>query len=415
MYKNILNILTKTQFRSFDFNKAISYIFIALAFSFPLSNALNSFFSVTLILLWIAQRDYSKKLVKIKKNKLVVSLIFLILLNFISIFWSPNFQFSLSFFLEKYWLFLIVPAILTSFDIKYTKYVINAFLLSMLINEAVSYAIYFEIISYNNIPTTDPSPFMNHIDYSVYLSFAIILLLHKLHLAENIKLKLFYSIYLLTTLSNLFINGGRTGQVILIATVVILSILFFRKSLKKNFLTLASALLTLFLAYNISPNFQKRVNDLQNDLYSGYIHKDYTGSMSKRYALWMIGYSISSENIVYGHGIMGDKENLNKYIKQYNFDVSDFPGYLDYHNTYIQYLVQLGIIGLFLYISIMYFLLTLENLPREYKIISTAFALIFILYSTIGFTFGLLHSSILFCVFGSLFNSLSFTKSTTKK
>lgn len=394
-----------------DYNKYINYFFIGFAFSIPISKALTSTFIALLIITWILEGSFKDKFSIIKHNKLTLSIYLLITFSFISIFWSYNLSYSLEFNIGKYWHFLIVPIILTSFNKHYIKYVINAFLISMFISEIVSYGIFFELWSYDNKPPSDPSPFMDHTIYSTFLAFTLILIISKLYKEKDLKWKVFYTIYFLTALSNLFINGGRTGQVGFLATILIISLIFYLHSYKTVIASIVFVILTLTTAYNFSPNFHDRVNQLEKDIEKGYYQENYNGSMSRRYALWRIGANIFLDSPIYGHGIMGDIDLRNKYLEEYNFKVDTFKGYLDYHNAFVQYAVQLGILGLLFYVFIFISLFTLKFKQKEHKILAVSFSTIFLSHSAVGFAFGLMDPAMLFCVFASLFNAISYRDS----
>ena len=205
-------ILITNKLKLINFNKLTNIFFICFAFSIPISKALVSLFMLLMILSWLAEGNYLKKLDIIRHDKLSLTFLFLISYSFLSLLWSPDILYALDFIVRKYWHFLTIPIILTSLKLEYIKYILNAFLASILISEIMSYGIFFEIWTYNNINPTDPSPFINHIDYSIFLAFALMIILTKLYTENELKWKVFYSLYFLTGISNLFINGGRTGQ-----------------------------------------------------------------------------------------------------------------------------------------------------------------------------------------------------------
>jgi len=391
--------------KNIDFNKWTNYFFIAFAFSIPISKALISLFSVLIILSWLFEGNFSSKFKVIKQDKLSLIFLFLIIFSIFSLLWSPNISYAIHFISIKYWEFLIIPIMLTSFNTKYIKYVLNAFLLSMLISELVSYAIFFEVFTYNNVLPSDPSPFMNHIEYSTFLSFALIIILTKLATIKELKWQVFYMIYFITGLSNLFINGGRTGQVTFIFTVIIMAIFYFKLSWKYITTLFLAFFIILTLAYNISPNFNNRVNDLRVDMTNMYEKNDYRGSLATRFALWQVGAATFLDNPIIGTGIGGETLKIKEYSNKLNF--YHLESFTDYHNTFIQYAVQLGIIGLLIPIIIFYLLFTLKFKNRQHKSLAVAFSTIYLLHAMGGFSFHILDSLVFLCTFGALFNAIS--------
>lgn len=403
----------RSHIKNLSYSQIISSLFVLLAFCIPISKAVTSISIVLLFLIWCIEGQWEKKYLIIKENKLMHVIFLLILLSFISTLWSPSFHYALSFNFRKYWYFLIFPVILTSFDIKYAKYVINGFLFGMLISEMVSYGIYFGLWSVNHKLPSDPSPFMDHTAYSTYLAVTLILIAVKFYYSSSNKWKIFYSLYFLTAMSNLFINGGRTGQVGFIVTVLVLAVVYF-KSLKGIFLAFAFLIVTLIGAYNISPNFHNRVDQLRSGVSAAYHQKDYNGSLSRRYALWRIGTDVFLTHPLLGVGIKGDMQLRNVYCTRYGFPAGFFKGYLDYHNTFVQYAVQLGIVGLVTFMAIFYILATLKFQTKEYRIIAVAFTTIFVCHSFTGFSFALMNPVTLFCVFAPLLNTVSYRQCLSK-
>ena len=130
-------------------------------------------------------------------------------------------------------------------DKKWYSYILNGFLIAMFISEVVSYSIFFNLIDieywkhigvlYSKTNACDPSPFTNHIKYSVFLVIAMIISVYNL-LYEKTQNRLFKYIsilFLFTAFMNIFINGGRTGQLILIVSTIL--ILFEISKTKKQF------------------------------------------------------------------------------------------------------------------------------------------------------------------------------------
>jgi O-antigen ligase len=383
-----------------------NYFFIALAFSIPISKALISLFAALIIISWLLEGNFKNKFEIIKQDRLSLIFLFLIAFSIFSLLWSPNIMHAIEFISIKYWHYLIIPMILTSFKTKYIRYVLNAFLLSMLLSEIVSYGIFFEIWTYKNVPPWDPSPFMNHTDYSTFLSFALIIILSKLLTIKDFTWRILYALYFITGLSNLFINGGRTGQVTFIVTLFVITIFYFKLSIKHILGLIISLSLVLLLAYNFSPNFHERVNQVQTDITHMYEENKFEGSLSIRIALWKIGLQTFLDNPIIGTGIGGETTHITEYANQNGF--KNLSTFTDYHNSFIQYGVQLGIIGFLIPIFVFYTIFTLSFRSKQYKALSIAFGTIYMMHSMGGFSFHILDSLVFLCVFGALFNAISY-------
>lgn len=393
-----------------DYSKLINYFIVLYAFSIPISKSLTTISIIFLFLFWILQKDYKRKFDEIKNNYFILILLLFIVYSFVAILWSSDKIFALD-YVRKYYHFLIIPIIFTSLNKEYLEKVFSAFLFSMLISEITSYGIFFEIWTKQGISPDNPSPFMNHSNYSIYLAFTIFILLHKVLYSKDKGLKLFYLMFLILSTSNLFLNGGRTGQFAFIIALFIFGFLNIKNRLKAFVSIFIVGIIILVTSYNISPVFKDRFNYFLHDINS-MIHKDdYSNSFSLRVALWMTGLEASKENILFGTGIGDEIINAENGINRFNippiFGSSDTTNYIDYHSSFIQYLVQLGIVGLIIFILIFYFLVRIKIKNKVYSNLLYIFVVLYILQSTIGLTFHIQKSMIFFTLFTSIFLVIS--------
>jgi O-antigen ligase len=393
-----------------NYTKYINYFLIAYALCLPISKAGVNLFESLIFLFWILEANWKYKFSLIKNNLLSISILALIILSILSLPHAKSFSFGISYIL-KYRHFLIILVILSSLEKKYVQYIFSAFLTGIFISEIVSYGIFFEIWSYKNILPSDPSPFMSHTDYSIYLAFATVLLLNRI-LKNRFPLKniFFYIFFFITATANLFMNGGRTGQIAFIV-LIFLNILLNLKNKLKAILIFSILISTILLtAYNISPIFKQKVIYTQNEVTNMVQHQDYSGGFAQRVALWRIGLENFKENFLLGTGIGNDMNNLKEYSDKFNYDY-DYMQYFekgDNHNTVITISLQLGIFGLLIMITIFYSIASLKFKDNYYKILNISFFTVFFLWSMGGITFHTIQAMIFFALFGGLFNKISY-------
>ena len=239
-----------------DTNFYINYLLIGYAFCIPISKAGTNLFEVLIILLWIYQGNWKYKLEQYKSNPLIITFGIFIGFSLISIFWASSVAFALD-YIGKYRHFLMIPIIYTSLDKKFLGHIFSAFLISMFLSEIMSYGIFFEFWTYKNVLPSDPAPFMDHVSYSIYLAFTSMILLNKIFFETELKYKVIYVLFFITVTSNLFLNGGRSGQVTFFIILLILAILNAKHKLKAVAVSVLFLSITFFAAYNISPNFQR--------------------------------------------------------------------------------------------------------------------------------------------------------------
>jgi len=393
---------------NYDYSKYINYLLVVHAFSLPISKALNVTTTLLIILLWILDANFKDKFILIQKNIFTFTILIFILFSLASVLWNPGDKIEALLYIKKYYHFLIIPIILTSLKIHYIKHIISAFLLAIFISEIMSYGIFFELWTYKNISPSDPSPFMGHIDYSVYLAFSLMILLNKvLNKDTAIGLKYFYLFSFLLIIVNLFMNGGRTGQLLFILS----TFLFLFLNLKNKFISILISttliLSILVVAYQVSPNFQNRANQLKVDI-SKISQKDFTGSFGQRVSFWYIGSHIFLDNIILGTGINNETTNMYLYQKSLNLHTIDFSNsqLSDVHNIFIMYAMQLGILGLLLILGIFYFLLK-DALVSKNRNLYMIFIFIFFGFSNASNTFHTLDSMTFFAMFTGLFTAMN--------
>ncbi|MBL6974070.1 MAG: hypothetical protein ISR67_06780, partial [Sulfurimonas sp.] len=244
-----------------DHDILINYLLICYAVTLPISKAGTNIFETLILLTWFIQGNWKEKYSLYKSNLLIVSLLSLIAFSIISIPFASSTAFAIEYIL-KYKHLLIILVIYSSLDEKYIKHIISGFLFGIFLSELMSYGIFFEFWQYKNVPVTNPSPFMSRVDYSVYLSFASLILLSKIfdHHKTDIKLLLGYIFFFITATANLFINGGRTGQVAFIFMIFISIIMNLEHKIKGLLLSLLFLSTVFTTAYMYSPNFHSRVN-----------------------------------------------------------------------------------------------------------------------------------------------------------
>ena len=392
--------------KNFNYQKYISYILIAYAFSVPISKATTNLFEIIAILLWILEGNWREKFNLYKTNLLSLSIISLIIFSLLSILWHGNP--SLTFhYISKYRHFMIIFVFFSSFDSKYMRHIISAFLMAMFISEIFSYAIFFEIIHYKNISPSDPSPFMSHMTYSTILAFALSILIIQLFFETDLKYRTFYLFFALSATINLFINGGRTGQVIYIILIIFIIFSLIKHKLKALFLSLLILLGTFGIAYNYSDNFYNRANHLKIDISKMLYENDYTESGASRVSLSIVGIETIKDNFLLGTGIAYKIIDLQTYANKLNFDGEFMKIFADYHNAFLTISAQLGLGGIFISLGIIFALFTFPIKSKEFSLMSKIFAISFVLFSFTHNTLHTMNPMVFFALFGGYFNALS--------
>jgi O-antigen ligase len=337
-----------------DLDKTYQYLLISLAFLMPLTVTGANIIIVIICFLWLFSGGYKAKYNQIMSSKLMIASIVFFCLHVIGMLWTEDLQWGLH-ILHKMWYFLLLlPILFNIVQRKYINYYLNSFLLAIALTEIVSYLVWFEIIPpFNKASVGDPTPFMDHISYNPILTLAIYLVYYNMFIKTNLNaIKFFfYSFFALTMTINMFITGGRAGQVMYFAMLIILFFQFFNnEKIKPIFAVLVIIPLIFFAAYQSSHIFHQRVNDaIINTIDYDPYEKN---SVGERITFSINSWEVIKENPIIGIGT-GDFPSEYKKINQINTPLMSST--TNPHNMYILITMQLGLIGLASMLSIFYY------------------------------------------------------------
>jgi len=337
-------------------NKTYQFLLILLAFLLPLTVFGANVIIILIVLLWIFSGNYRSKYDQIITSKFLIASAVFYCLHVVGLIWTDDIKWGLE-ILHKMWYFiLLLPVLFTIVEKKFIKYYVTAFLMAMTLTEVASYLIWFELISPFKMATVDnPSPFMSHVSYNPILTFAIYLVAHEIFLNDNLsKLKFsLYSFFALTMSINMFITGGRAGQVMYFVMISILIFQFFNSEKIKSLLVIMVVIPVIFFtAFIASPLFEERVHSAINDIVTYEINSN--TSVGKRIDYMVNSWDIIKRNPLIGVGT-GDFPNEFLKISIINENKDFFSTTTNPHNMYNLVFIQLGLIGIISFLSIFYF------------------------------------------------------------
>ena len=332
---------------SFSYAKILNYLFIALAFVLPISTAGVSIISVLILIFWLAERDFSRKFEQIKSSPVAISILAFLLLHFLGFLWLD--AESINPF--KSFLLLLVPIILTSVKKEYVPKIFGSFIAAMTISEILVYKNI--LLNYEKLSTIDPSdfmPFLSHITYNPFLAFAIsVLIIIGVNQKTDSKYKYIVWFFVSSMIINMFLTGGRAGQIALLVCLSILIVYYFRN---KKIIMLSSGSLmpiVLLFMYFINPIFQNRLNQAVGDVTT--FDQNRNTSVGERLQWTINSVELIKEKPLIGHGTGSFEKN---YERIHNKLTPNFIMAANPHNNYILVLVQFGIVGLLVFLSIFY-------------------------------------------------------------
>lgn len=324
-----------------------SYLLMLTAFFLPLTVFGGNFFAVLIFLLWIVKADFKSDFHRLKNNKLIIAVFLYLLVHVIALLWTADIESGL-WTLKKQLKFLFIPIFMLFVKREHVKYYILAFLASMSLSEIWSYGIFFELLPlYGGATLIDPIPLMSHITYNPFLAIAIYFLSYYVLFDHSIsKLKKFiYGFFIITMSINMFITGGRAGQVMYFAMLVVLIFQYFPKNaFKASLISLLVLVITSSTFYLNSKIFSDRVDSAVTELsdYKNHTHS----STGMRISSAINSWSIIKENPIIGVGTGDYKNEFIKASIQNKLKLEDKLVIHNPHNMYVLILVQFGLLGL---------------------------------------------------------------------
>jgi len=350
---------------NFNLDKTYQLLLILLAFLMPLTVFGGNLIIVLICIIWIFSGNYKNKFKEIFNNKLMVASIIFFCCHVVGLLWTSDLAWGLH-IVHKMWYFLLLLPILFSIVKKqYIKHYTYAFLLAIALTEIVSYLVWFEIIAPFKYATVEnPTPFMSHISYNPILSFAIYLVLHQLffnHKMSNLLFS-FYGFFAITMTINMFITGGRAGQVAFFVMLAILIFQIFDKKRVKSIMFILVLIPGIFLtAYNSSNLFNERVDQAVNDISEYSLGSD--SSIGQRINFAINSWQVIKKNPIIG---IGTGDFPQEYLKINQQNSPERRSTSNPHNMYILVLMELGIVGLISMLAIFYYQFKLSfNSPKK--------------------------------------------------
>lgn len=362
-------------------------LLVLYAFLLPISQTIKATVFTYIVILFIIRGNVLEHVKKSLENKVVRSFLYLFIIYAIGLLWTDELSTGLGALQSvKYGLYLII--FYSILDGRYIDKVVGAFILGMLVSELTSYGMILGImpwrleiggiIFYAAQYVGNPSPFLNHIHYGVALAFVVMLLGQKLFYSKNnILMKVLMSLFVLTAIANIFMTGGRTGYVTFTLLVIVLSIFYLRKW---AVIALLFVSVTLIIAYNISPIFQKKVSQTKNSI-NKLFHENPNFNTSIGVRAGMYYYAVDSiiREPILGSGTGSAMKEIRKNTPKKWTNIHKQP---HAHNQFLSILVSLGVIGLLIFLNIYYQIFKYNQEIKDLRYI--------MIFSTLAIAFGVL-------------------------
>ena len=380
-------------------DKIRKILLILFIFTLPNSVAINNILLGILTILWIFTGDKKETLNIIKTNPIVILVYIFFFTYVVSLLWTQNYNWGFH-IIRKEMILLFIPIFMSLIKKEDIEILIKTFILSMTLSEIISYSIKFELLPpLFHATVDDPAPFMGHISYNPFLAFTIYLIAYYLfRVKENLLLRFISIFFIITMTINLFITGGRAGQIVYFVLMALIILQFLKVNIKSISIILIGLPLIFFGAYQSSNIFKTRIDmGIQNTL--NYNNEKNT-AIGMRIAYTKNCLMLIQKNPIIGVGV-GDYPT--EYNKIHYKETPNVSSAVHPHNMYLFIWAQNGILSLISLIALLLIQIKLGlNNHHHFKYPMVALP---ILFATIMFSDCYLlghYTTVLFVIFSAI-------------
>jgi len=326
----------------------MGWLAVVLAASLPLYRPWVTLASTLILLLWLFGPGLRQRIARLARHRLSLAVLTFLALNLLSLLWSNDPAEGLR-YVAKYRYLLLVPVAATAIRPWYRHLCLIAFQIAAAASVLLSLAAFTGLLKIGDAYPGNPSPTMSHLDYSLILALAALLILTRIlyqTMAPSRRI-LWSGIFLLVT-GGLAINIGRGGHLAFIGGLLVLMVYWARgRSWRLIAGVVAAILSALLLISTITPGFRTRVAESRDELRTSLINKRYDGNLGGRVAAIAVSREIFRQHPVFGTGIGG---NIPAFRQILDTDLVELKPaiywYRHLHNQYLQIATELGLVGL---------------------------------------------------------------------
>lgn len=321
----------------FNCRMFLFYSFCLLFFLLPVAKSPPLIAGGLTLLIWVLSgivfKDYKIWL----RQDWLPPVVFFILLPWIGLIWTSDFEKGLS-FAEKtyYWLFAFAIA---SIPHAKTAYFIWALVAGLSLNVALAMLQCAGIVPYfrEDFATGLLTGMNPYISYSLLLVLGMLTLSFAFKSTEKRWQKILIIILIISYIFNLSIIHGRSGY---IAFMVLIPVIIYNLVGRRHFLKSMIVVPLIASMFLLSPVVQQRINLVKEEI-ELYQQGQIFTSVGLRLYIWDSSIKIFVNNPIIGVGTGG----FEKALKQFDIDPS-LVGIDQPHNSFLYMATSFGILGL---------------------------------------------------------------------
>ena len=259
--------------------------------------------------------------------------------------------------------FYLLPILFFAFiRAEYFKYYVLAFILGAIVNFIWTYLMFFNIIDnhYSNL-------IINQSEHAFLIFLTILSLFYRLVKYED---KLVYKILIIFIILLLSSNVFLLKKTQIVSYVIVLFVAFiylYRKDIVKILIFSLTFLSIFLIGINfLFPTVKYQLLHEVDGVQKAIQKQDFTNSMSARLGVAYYSLQVIEDSPIFGYGTGDHAYEVKKAINNSELKNKDSKSYdtligtlitgkhVTLHNTFLQVLVQYGIIGLLIFLNIFY-------------------------------------------------------------
>lgn len=389
-----LNKLRDENFNIILLNNFMILYCISLLVSYRISGTIF----YVMLLIFLLNNNLKNLFFESLNNKVIQAFVLYFILHALWVIGSENLENAL-FQLRKN-IILLSPILFYPIVKKeYIEKIFLYFVIVIFFSSIISIMMYFDLIQINNTISGESIPFLYKSDYGFFLLIAIGYSFYNISYIKKELLvkKMFFQFSIIILSFNIFIIGSRTFMLIYIFAIGFLIISVYRKYIFKAIISIIVIINILLVVYFNNIEIKNQLDEIYNGLKKSYYEKEYTNSSGVRSGLIEYSIPVIKDNFLFGVGT-GDhidevkkeiqkspdyeieKDGKYKYLlKSINIGFSSFL-----HNTYIQTLVQFGILGFIIWLNMFYQIIKIEKSVNLHKKLTNYIVIMYLLICIAG-------------------------------
>jgi len=355
-----------------------NFSFLALGVLLPFSAAAISIFMILLVVLTLLDKSSYKKLYDNFKKPLFQSFGLFFILHMVGFYWLEVDPINW----HKSWMIWIIPILAVAVDSDTARKGVYALIIGMALALLYVYYNIFNIwetyIHGGFLEVTLP---ISRVAYNPFLALVIGLVLSLIFSGKIKNWRLFVAIiFLISLIVNMFMIGGRAGQIGFIFIWFAISYFYFRGNASKLYIMVMTIVCILIISWNASHAFRDRALEALDNLGSYSLHTKQASledlinsSVGLRLHFNEHSLKLLADSPIIGYGTGSFENVFSEYADQNDGQVIKTS---NPHSNHMLILVQFGFVGFLIYLNIYYQQIRAVNsMPMHYEFRGAALVL----------------------------------------